>query len=81
MNDKTFPRKFTKALRPGAYLRILQEGAIEKGDLVEIIEKPKHTLSVRDVFEIYTQTQASASKILEVSKMSEAWRKWADETV
>src|SRR5262249_39819745 len=26
MNDKTFPRRFTEALRPGAYLRLVAEG-------------------------------------------------------
>ena len=81
MNDKTFPRKFTKALRPGAYLRIIQEGSLEKGNSVEVIEKPDHALSVRDVFEIYTQTHANANRILDVSKMSDAWRRWADETM
>ena len=81
MNDKTFPRKFTKALRPGAYLRIIEEGVLEKGDPVEIVEKPSHALSVRDVFQIYTQTHENASKILQASKMSDAWRRWADETI
>lgn len=81
MNDKTFPKKFTKALRPGTYLRIIEEGTLERGDPVEIIEKPSHALSIRDVFHIYTQTHENASKILEVSKMSDAWRRWADETI
>ncbi len=81
MNDKTFPRKFTKVLKPGAYLRIIQEGSLEKGNSVEVIDKPDHALSVRDVFEIYTQTHANANRILEVSKMSDAWRRWADETM
>ncbi len=81
MNDKTFPRKFTKALRPGAYLRIVQEGSLEKGNSVEVIEKPDHALSIRDVFEIYTQTHANANRILEVTKMSDAWKSWANKTV
>ncbi len=81
MNDKTFPRKFTKALRPGAYLRIIEEGGLERGDSVEILEKPNHKLSIRDVFKIYTQTHENANKILEVSKISDAWKRWADETI
>ena len=31
MNDKQFPRRFTEALRPGAYLRILTEGESGSG--------------------------------------------------
>jgi len=81
MDDKTFPKKFSKALRPGAYLRIINEGALENGDAVEIINKPNHTLTVRDVFEIYTQNHTNASKLLGVSKLSDAWQRWANETV
>src|SRR5262249_47760015 len=32
MNDKMFPRRFTQALRPGPYLRIVVEGDIGAGD-------------------------------------------------
>src|SRR6516164_10968748 len=32
MNDKTFPRQFTEALRPGAYLRLIVEGSVGAGD-------------------------------------------------
>ena len=32
MNDKLFPRRFTEALRPGAYLRIVVEGDVGAGD-------------------------------------------------
>jgi MOSC domain-containing protein YiiM len=32
MNDKLFPRQFTVALRPGAYLRLIAEGRVGAGD-------------------------------------------------
>ena len=32
MNDKMFPRRFTEALRPGPYLRIVVEGDLGAGD-------------------------------------------------
>ena len=47
---KTFPKKFTQALRPGSYLRIIEEGDVGTGDEVKIIEKPKHDLTIKDVF-------------------------------
>src|SRR5262249_54243683 len=34
MNDKAFPRRFTEALRPGSYLRLIAEGGVEAGDEV-----------------------------------------------
>ena len=32
MNDVMFPRRFTEALRPGVYLRIIVEGNVGAGD-------------------------------------------------
>lgn len=77
MKDNMFPRKFTKASRPGTYLRIIKEGVLEKNDAIEIVDKPNHTLTVRDVFQIYTQAHEDAYKILEAEKISDAWKKWA----
>ena len=42
MNDPGFERTFARALRPGAYLRVLEEGAIAVGDVVEVVERPSH---------------------------------------
>src|SRR5207253_9413835 len=38
MNDKMFPRRFTEALRPGPYLRIVVEGDVGAGDEIRIVE-------------------------------------------
>ena len=77
-NDKTFPKIFTKALRPGAYLRIIQEGEIGNGDEIKVIEKPKHDLTIKDVFRIYTKDRDEAERILEAERMSDAWKTWAN---
>ncbi len=78
MNDKTFPKIFTKALRPGSYLRIIQEGYVGSGDEINIIEKPKHGLTVKDVFRIFTKDRDEAKRLLEVDRMSDAWKAWAN---
>ncbi|MGI9227519.1 MAG: MOSC domain-containing protein [Gammaproteobacteria bacterium] len=79
MNDKTFPRQFTQALRPGSYLRIITEGDIGAGDKINVISKPDHNLSVRDVFRIYTHDREEAGRILEVEQMSDDWKRWAND--
>src|SRR4051794_26126391 len=43
--DPTFPRTFGFAGRPGAYLRILEEGEIGAGDAVEVVERPDHRVT------------------------------------
>jgi MOSC domain-containing protein YiiM len=77
MNDKTFPRRFTKALRPGAYLRIVVEGEVGAGNEIRVIEKPDHDLTIRDVFRIYISDYGEAARLLAVPQMSESWRRWA----
>src|SRR5262249_37041271 len=77
MHDKTFPRRFTGALRPGAYLRIVTEGELGAGDEIRVVERPGHDLTVRDVFRIYTRDRHEVDRLLAVPRMSESWRRWA----
>jgi MOSC domain-containing protein YiiM len=81
MNDKVFPRRFTEALRPGAYLRIVVEGELGAGDEIRVVERPNHDLTVRDVFRIYIKDYREADRLLAVPQMSEAWRRWAHDMV
>jgi len=77
MNDPMFPRRFTEAMRPGAYLRIVREGSLGAGDEIRVIERPGHDLTIRDVFRIYTRDRDDAERLLAVPQMSESWRRWA----
>jgi MOSC domain-containing protein YiiM len=77
MNDKTFPRRFTEALRPGPYLRIVVEGDVGAGDEIRVVERPEHGLTIRDVFRIYTRDRDEVERLLAVPRMSESWRRWA----
>ena len=77
MNDHEFPRRFTEALRPGAYLRIIREGFLEAGEAVRVISRPDHELTIQDVFRIYTRDRTEAGRLLAVPEISDAWRNWA----
>ena len=78
MGDKLFPRRFTEALRPGAYLRILVEGDVGAGDEIRVVERPRHDLSVRDVLRIYARDRGEVGRFLDVPQLSESWREWAE---
>jgi MOSC domain-containing protein YiiM len=77
MNDKMFPRRFTEALRPGPYLRLVVEGDVGAGDEIRIVERPGHDLTIRDVFRIYNHDRHEVQRLLTVPQMSESWRRWA----
>jgi MOSC domain-containing protein YiiM len=42
-------RRFAHAGRPGAYLRIVQEGELGAGDEVEIVRRPDHGITIATV--------------------------------
>ena len=79
MNDKMFPRRFTEALRPGPYLRIVVEGDVGAGDEIRVIGRPDHDLTIRDVFRIYTRDRDEVARLLAAPQISESWRRWADD--
>ena len=77
MNDPRFVRRFTEALRPGSYLRIIVEGDLGAGDAIRSVEKPNTDVTVRDVFRIYTRDRHEAERLLAVPRLSDAWKGWA----
>jgi MOSC domain-containing protein YiiM len=77
INDQGFVRRFTEAMRPGTYLRIIVEGAVGAGDEIRIIERPAHDMTVRDIFRIYTRDRGEVERLLAVPRLSDAWLAWA----
>jgi MOSC domain-containing protein YiiM len=78
MGSQRFPSHFAAAGRPGAYLRILAEGAVAAGDPVEVVHRPGHGLTVAEVSRIYHQDHAGAARLLQVPELSGSWKQWAE---
>jgi len=51
LGEPGFVRRFAGASRPGAYLRIIEEGHIETGDEIIVTHQPDHGVSLRLVFD------------------------------
>ncbi len=81
MNDPGFIRRFTESLRPGAYMRVVKEGDVGAGDAIEVVGRPDHDLSVRDVFRIYVRDRGECGRLLAVPQMSAAWKRWAQDVL
>lgn len=78
MEDNGFPRQFTKAGRPGTYLRIAVEGTLGSGDEIRVVERPDHDLTIGDVFRIFTHDREEAERLLTVPQLSSSWGRWAE---
>ena len=77
MEDASFPVHFAAAGRPGAYLRIVEEGEIGAGDEVRVGAKAGHGVTVGDVARIYHQERGRCALPLEAPELAEGWREWA----
>src|SRR5262245_13307615 len=81
MNDTLVPRRCTDALRPAAYLRILVEGDVVTDDEIQVIQRPDHELTIRDVLRIYAFDRHEVGRLLAIPGMSESWRTWAGDVL
>lgn len=77
MDDPSFPKRFTAAGRPGAYLRIVVPGALAAGDPIEVVHRPDHGLTVGDVAHIYLRDHSRAYRLLEAPELPLSWRDWS----
>ena len=49
MGEPLMVKRFARASRPGAYLRIVVEGELGAGDAIEVLSRPAHGVTVREV--------------------------------
>jgi MOSC domain-containing protein YiiM len=49
LGEPKMVKRFAEASRPGAYLRIVREGTLGAGDAIELLARPAHGVTVRDV--------------------------------
>jgi len=81
MNDPEFPRRFSLAGRPGAYLRIIGEGELGADDEVRVIHRPDHGVTTGDVARIYLREGVDAEHLLRALQLPSKWHQWAREKI
>jgi len=47
-------KRFIRARRPGAYLRVIDEGSIRAGDPIDVVSRPEHDVTVALTFRALT---------------------------
>ena len=52
INDDEFPNRLLSSGRLGYYLRVEQEGNLQAGDAIELLEQPRHGISVLTLWQI-----------------------------
>jgi MOSC domain-containing protein YiiM len=78
MEDPAFVKRFAKASRPGAYLRIVQEGDVGAGDEISVdaAALPGHGVSVRLIFDAVLLDHGLAAQALTAPQLIPELRDW-----
>ena len=76
LGDPSFPQLFVRARRPGAYLRIVQEGTLRAGDTIEVADRPAHGVSVRLVSDAIVGDRHLIPQVLDAPQLPEGLREW-----
>ncbi len=76
IGEPAMVKRFAQASRPGAYLRIVREGEVGAGDAIEVVARPEHGVTVRDVSDAILLDEgllASAASAPELPAELAAW--------
>lgn len=76
MGDPAFVKRFANASRPGAYLRIIEEGEIGAGDAVTVTDRPTHGVTSRMVFDAILLDPALIPEVLHAPQLPAPLRQW-----
>ena len=71
-----FVRRFAQASRPGAYLRIIEEGQLEAGDEVTVAHRPDHGVTMRLVFDAILLDRELVPQALQAQQLPDDLREW-----
>ncbi|MFI6325785.1 MOSC domain-containing protein [Nonomuraea sp. NPDC050556] len=77
VDEPGWVKRFTEAGRPGAYLRVVEEGTLGVNDPVEIIARPE-TVTITESFRAYHGDKELLRRILAFPGHAPHWDKVAD---
>ena len=73
LDEPHWVKRFAAAGRPGAYLRVLAEGAVAAGDQAEVIDRPAERVTIAESMRAYYGDQDLMRRVLQVPGRGEKW--------
>jgi len=55
LGERGWVKRFTRTGRPGAYLRVVEPGTVQRGDVIDVIDRPAHDITIGVVFRALTR--------------------------
>jgi MOSC domain-containing protein YiiM len=76
IGEPGFVRQFAHGGRPGAYLRIIEEGDLGAGDAIDIVHRPDHGITSRLVFDAILRDPSLIPLALRALELPSHLRAW-----
>jgi MOSC domain-containing protein YiiM len=73
MDERHWVKRFADARRPGAYLRVLREGAVAAGDPVEVVSRPGERVTIAESMTAYYGDAGLMRRLLRVEGRGLDW--------
>lgn len=77
LDDPQMPGRIVAANRPGFYLRVIEEGAVQAGDVFERVGREQGSLSVADINDLYWRDHSDVERLARaasIEALSAGWR-------
>lgn len=68
ISEPRWIKEFTQDARPGTYFKVIRPGTIRAGDLIEVIHRPPHDVSISMVFMATTTNRSLVSKLRDAAE-------------
>ena len=78
VGDPRFVKRFGAANRPGAYLRVIEEGQLQAGDPVEVVSRPEHGVTIALAHRALLGESELAPRMLAAPQLPAKVRRWAE---
>ncbi len=71
-------KDFTQAQRPGAYLKIIQEGYVSAGDDIRVFDIPQHGITIKDLFMAKSGERTKIKDINQIPGLALKFKEWSE---
>jgi len=72
-------KRFLASERTGFYFAVLEEGEVESGDPIQLIEEDRRTVTVRDIVQLYTSEKGNVAllrRAMEAEALPDSWKNY-----
>jgi MOSC domain-containing protein YiiM len=76
IGEPAFIKQFAQASRPGAYLRIIEEGELCAGDAIDVATVPDHGVTMRLISDAILLDPGLIPRVLQAPQLLPSLRRW-----